>query len=82
MTKRQFLAIMYLLTGVIPLIAQTFTEQKRAIPSVQTAINMWSADLPLSAACMTRTSTLMHCYGLSKCLSAATGRDHRGKRTG
>ncbi len=28
MTKRQFLAIMYLLTGVIPLIAQTFTEQK------------------------------------------------------
>lgn len=66
MTKRQFLAIMYLLTGVIPLIAQTFTEQKRAIPSVQTAINMWSADLPLSAACMTRTSTLMHCYGPSK----------------
>ena len=30
------------------------------------AINMWSADLPLSAACMTRTSTLMHCYGPSK----------------
>lgn len=51
MTKRQFLAIMYLLTGVIPLIAQTFTEQKRAIPSVQTAINMWSADLPLSVVC-------------------------------
>ena len=30
MTKRQFLAIMYLLTGVIPLIAQTFTEQKKS----------------------------------------------------
>ena len=28
MTKRQFLAIMYLLTGVIPLIAQTFTEKE------------------------------------------------------
>ena len=42
------LAIMYLLTGVIPLIAQTFTEQKKSYPSVQTAINMWSADLPLS----------------------------------
>ena len=32
MTKRQFLAIMYLLTGVIPLIAQTFTEQKKSYP--------------------------------------------------
>ena len=32
MTKRQFLAIMYLLTGVIPLIAQTFTEQKKNYP--------------------------------------------------
>lgn len=46
MTKRQFLAIMYLLTGVIPLIAQTFTEQKKSYPSVQTAINMWSAVYP------------------------------------
>lgn len=40
MTKRQFLVILYLLVEIIPLIAQTFTEQKKAILSMQTAINM------------------------------------------
>ena len=32
MTKRQFLVILYLLVGIIPLIAQTFTEQKKNYP--------------------------------------------------
>ena len=32
MTKRQFLVILYLLVGIIPLIAQTFTEQKKSYP--------------------------------------------------
>lgn len=32
MTKRQFLVAMYLLTGILPLIAQTFTEQKKSYP--------------------------------------------------
>ena len=32
MTKRQFLIILYLLVGIIPLIAQTFTEQKKSYP--------------------------------------------------
>ena len=42
MTKRQFLAIMYLLTGVIPLIAQTFTEQKKSYP-VSAPARWWTA---------------------------------------
>ena len=32
MTKRQFLVILYLLVGIIPLTAQTFTEQKKSYP--------------------------------------------------
>ena len=32
MTKRQFLVILYLLVGIIQLIAQTFTEQKKSYP--------------------------------------------------
>ena len=32
MTKRQFLVILYLLLGIIPLTAQTFTEQKKSYP--------------------------------------------------
>ena len=32
MTKRQFLVILYLLVEIIPLIAQTFTEQKKSYP--------------------------------------------------
>ena len=32
MTKRQFLVILYLLVGIITLIAQTFTEQKKSYP--------------------------------------------------
>ncbi len=32
MTKRQFLVILYLLVGIIPLTAQTFTEQKKNYP--------------------------------------------------
>ena len=69
MTKRQFLAIMYLLTGVIPLIAQTFTEQKKSYPV--------SADG--NKYVVSGFTTVMD---RQKCLSAATGRDHRGKRTG
>ena len=66
MTKRQFLAIMYLLTGVIPLIAQTFTEQKKSYPVSADGNKYVVSGFTPSAACMTRTSTLMHCYGPSK----------------
>ena len=66
MTKRQFLAIMYLLTGVIPLIAQTFTEQKKSYPvSADGNKYVVSGFTPFSSM-QERTSTLMHCYGPSK----------------
>ena len=52
MTKRQFLAIMYLLTGVIPLIAQTFTEQKKSYPVSADGNKYGSSDISSDATVM------------------------------
>ena len=83
MTKRQFLAIMYLLTGVIPLIAQTFTEQKKSYPvSADGNKYVVSGFTPFSSMQDENIYANALLWTIKKCLSAATGRDHRGKRTG
>lgn len=66
MTKRQFLVILYLLVEIIPLIAQTFTEQKKSYP-VNADGNKYvvSGFTPFSDM-QAKTSTLMHCYGSSR----------------
>ena len=66
MTKRQFLVILYLLVGIIPLTAQTFTEQKKNYPVSADGNKYVVSGFYLSAICKTKTSTLMHCYGLSR----------------
>ena len=66
MTKRQFLVILYLLVGIIPLTAQTFTEQKKNYPvSADGNKYVVSGFTPFSDM-QDETSTLMHCYGSSR----------------
>ena len=83
MTKRQFLAIMYLLTGVIPLIAQTFTEQKKSYPvSADGNKYVVSGFTPFSGMQDENIYANALLWTVKNVCPQLRGRDHRGKRTG
>ena len=83
MTKRQFLVILYLLVEIIPLIAQTFTEQKKSYP-VNADGNKYvvSGFTPFSDMQDENIYANALLMDRQECLSTVTGRNSGGQRTG
>ena len=83
MTKRQFLVILYLLVGIIPLTAQTFTEQKKNYPvSADGNKYVVSGFTPFSDMQDENIYANALLWIVKECLSTVTGRNSGGQRTG